>query len=382
MENGTSLQKFKPIEITTHNLHFHEDSPVLSTDFYNGIVATCGFDNSVRLWMPQFSEKKYRDNVYKTAANSSISFEFFMEFNEFSKPINCVRFFQNCKKDLFKFILAACCDGGKVVVITENKSYVVCTDTSDDAYEFCWCEDKLFIGFSSGKIEAYQMHITTSDCDLKSSINNEDKFENNYNRITDTNLKEETSKVNSTESSNKDQVSAKLSFDLIFTQKIHLDTIQGLSFNKKYNLIASYSLDKTVKVHKIEASSLHLVSVFDQKIDNSRGLFKRLFFDDDLLYIFIKNSLLHVISYPFRPIHLHKKIGPLNSTPVKILKGNYKGIDLLYVCTKKSIYIFNQDELVCTVDNCCYMAITDAFAYNDTLFVSSLDGFLATIRLS
>lgn len=381
MENDSSLQKLKPIEVTTHNLYFHEDSPILSTDFYNDIVATCGFDNAVRFWTPKFSEMKYRDNTYKTAINSSIQFEFLMEFAEFSKPINCVRFLKKHEGNSFRFILAACCDGGKVVVITDKESFIVANDTKDDAYEICWCGYKLLVGYASGKIEVYQMTFQ------KEKINNPEIIEvykensvnqNSNNSDMASSFQNEFSKIQN----NKNEFNNSLSFELIFNQKIHTGTIQGIAFNDKYNLIATHSLDKTVKVHRLMDSNFELISIFDQKIDNSRGLFKRLLFDGDSLYIFTKNNIVNVISYPFKPIHLYKKIGPLNSTPVKIVKGNHKDNELLYICTKKSVYILNNDNLVCIVDNCCYMAITDAFSQKDTLFVSSLDGFLATVRMT
>lgn len=427
-----AIYKFKPIEVTTHNLHFHEESPILSTDFYDGIAATCGFDNSVRLWMPKLREMKYRDNVYKTSANSSICFEFSMEFNQFSRPINCIRFYKGDLKNTFKFILSACCDGGKVMIMSDKGCFIVRNDTSDDAYELCWCDDKLLIGFASGKIEAYEIKILenagatkkineTSTVIESTSINesrttNETTSINQTSAVIESRSSNETRTVIESGSSNDSRniINSKTSNDLsietncnenianssiktandvggielqltctlIFNQKIHSGTIQGISFNKKYKLIATHSLDKTVKVHRIDETSLTFISVFDQKIDNSRGLFKRLFFDDDTLYIFIKNSIVHCISYPFKQVHLQKKIGPLNSTPVKILKSNFKGSNLLYICTKRSVYIFEKNNLICMVDNCSFMAITDAFVSNDMLVVSSLDGFLASVRLS
>ena len=70
-----SLGKLSPIEITTHNIYFHEESPILSIDIRDEQLATCGFDGVVRLWSLKFKKMKYEENVYRTAANSSIEIE-------------------------------------------------------------------------------------------------------------------------------------------------------------------------------------------------------------------------------------------------------------------------------------------------------------------
>ncbi|MCA9750337.1 MAG: hypothetical protein KC414_14605 [Romboutsia sp.] len=177
-------------------------------------------------------------------------------------------------------------------------------------------------------------------------------------------------KVNSNEN--------KIIFKLISKQNIHLGTIQGMSYNKIYDLIATHSLDKTVKIHLFKENKLKILNTFDNRIDNSRGLFKRILFTENTLFIFSKNNMVFGYSYPFREEHLMIKIGPLNSSIVKILKKE----NLLVICTKKSIYLFDDYKMICCVDNACFMAITDGFIYNNTIFVSSLDGFVASIRIN
>ena len=140
-------------------------------------------------------------------------------------------------------------------------------------------------------------------------------------------------------------------------------------------------MDKTIKVHIFNNDTLRLISVINEKIDNSRGLFKRILFEDDLLYVFTKNNTVSVYAYPFNTVHLHKKIGPLNSSVVKVLTGEIKSEPILLICTKKGAYLFNNDIFVCFVDNACFMAITDAVIYKNTVFLSSMDGFICTVRL-
>lgn len=345
----SKCQKYKPIEVTTHNIYFHEDSPILSTDIYNNIVSTCGFDGVIRLWSVNFKEMSYRDNVYRTAGNSSIQIEYYKDLTGFSKPINCTRFYKGPHKS--EFILASCSDGGKVVAFDDKNEYTIRRDDGDDAYELCWSEKYLIVGLGSGYIEIFQM----IECDIHDE----------------------------NESNTEDQSKAiHLQFKLVLREKIHEGTIQGISYNQKYNLISTFSLDKTVKIHQMNNNNLNLISVLDQKIDSSRGLFKRILFEENLLYLFNKNNTVSVICYPFKNVHLQKKIGPLNCSAVKVLTFKIDDDFILAICTKKSVYLIQNDELICCIDNACYMAITDGFVLNNTIFLSSMDGFISTIRLS
>lgn len=345
-------QKYKPIEVTTHNIYFHEDSPILSTDVYNGIVSTCGFDGVVRLWHLNFKEMNHRDNVYRTAGNSSIQIEYYRDLTGFTKPINCTRFFKDTHA--MEFILACCSDSGKVVVFDGENEYIVRREDDDDAYELCWADDHLVVGLGSGNIEIFEM--TRFDNQKENELNrkNED---------------DQSKPVN-------------LQFKQILRKKVHESTIQGISYNHKHRLISTFSLDKTVKIHQLDNDTLDLISTLDQKIDNSRGLFKRILFEDNLLYLFNKNSTVSVVCYPFKNTHIQKKIGPLNCSVVKVLTFRIDDELILAICTKKSVYLIQNNELLCCVDNACYMAITDGFVFNNTIFLSSMDGFISSIRLS
>lgn len=342
------LAGYFPVEITTHNIHFHEESPILSIDMHDEVLATCGYDGVIRLWKVNFNKMYAKDNSYKTATNSSIQIDYIKDLNAFSRPINCIRFFKQDTK--LKFILAACSDNGKVVVFTENKSYVVEDGSKEDAYEVCWMGNLLFIGFSSGKVACIKMETVDNTLENQTGESCAESLE--------------------------------LKFELMFKQQVHDGMIQGMSFNKKYDLLATVSLDKTVKVHRVGTDSLNLISSIDQDVDTSRGLFKRILFDEDFLYIFSKNKKISVFSYPFKQLHLQKCIGPLNSAVVKILKPHInEEDDVLFICTKKSVYLLKKDKVVFCVDDACYMAITDAVMLGKTLFLSSMDGFISTIRL-
>ena len=354
MENDVLTMKHAPIEVTTHNIYFHEESPILSTDGIGGIVATCGYDKVIRLWKFASQSRVYRSSTYRTAADASVSLEFHRELGGFSKPINCIRFYKyECASIEMcpiqehgvaqlsdSFLLAGCSDGGRIVVYDGEHQNVVREGDGDDAYELCWGPSLLMAGFASGRVEMYRMerkNPVDPDGDQKESV----------------------------------------TFILTASETIHSGTVQGMAFNSRYGLLATHSLDRSVRVLLAENNGLRLLSVFDKKIDNSRSLFKRLYFADNSLYVFTKPNAIQVYSYPFRAPHLQKRIGPLNSPVIKVVQNGA----ILFVCTKKSIYVLENDELVTCIDNATFMAMTDAFVMDDILFVSSMDGFLATVRL-
>lgn len=326
--------KYSPIEITTHNLLFHEDSPILSIDFTNGIMVTSGYDKAIRLWTIKFNPITYNENAYRTASNSSIIIEYKSEIKGFIKPVNCIRFYKGNRNLFMKsYLLAGASDGGKVMVFCDDQGVVIRHEDEDDAYDLVWAEDQLIIGFSSGKVEIYDIYLTTDE-------------------------------------ESKD---LKIGFKLHKTLKIHENTIQGIEYSS--NIIATHSLDKTVKSFNLDTQ---VTNTLDIEIDCSRGLFKRLHIDNNYLYVFKKHNFINVYKFPYSEEMLHKKIGPLNSPIVKVLTyGN-----LLFITTKKSVYILEDDLTICCIDNAFYMAATDSFFYNMTLFVSSMDGFITTIRLT
>lgn len=324
-------------EASTHNIYFHEDSPVLSVDAHGDTVATCGCDRTVRLWRV-VAGACAEGGVYHTAANSTVAFEHACEFGGFAKPINCIRFRGGSGPRL----LAACADGGRVVAFIDTSTTVVREDDGDDAYDLCWGDDRLFVGFASGKVEMHALE----EGDKEDSAHPEAAGKPSYR------------------------------FALLASKKVHTGTIQGMSYNRKHGLVGTHGLDRKAKVLLVTARELKIISVFDSDVDNSRGLFKRLLFTDDHLYAITRGNTVSVYSYPFRPVHLQKKMGPFNSSVVKIVEGAGR----VFVCTKKSVYVFENDRLVVCVDSLTFMAVTDACICGDTLVVSAMDGFLASLR--
>lgn len=341
--------RHRPAEVTTHNIYFHEESPILSVDYHKGITASSGYD-AIRLWAASFREMKHGCSVYRTAANSSITLEFCGELRGFAKPINCIRFYKGNALCKTGNVLAACSDGGRVLVFFGSLCTTVRSDDGDDAYELHWAGESLVVGFASGRIEVYKADVVASD--------------------------ERDGLQSSGASPTCEEVGCNVHFSLCIGQKIHDGAIQGISISK--SLMATHSVDRSVKVHLMTDDKMVLVSVLDKNVDYSRGLFKRLLLAEDLLYVFAKGNMINVYAYPFREVHLHKRIGPLDSPVVKVVRDGA----FLAICTKKGLCVLENGETVCCIDNLCYMAVTDGFLLHDTLFASSMDGFMATVRLS
>ncbi|KAI4292839.1 chromatin assembly factor 1 subunit B [Pancytospora philotis] len=366
-------------EITTHNIYFHEDSPVLSLDALSDVVATCGCDKVIRLWKMELKDTAISENVCRTAANSSVSLSYLAELGGFNKPINCVRFCRAPCSD--GYLLAACADSGRVIVYDSGAGSVIRTEDGDDAYELCWGDGMLFVGFASGKVEAYAMGTGPSRPDEQAAQPKMDE-ENASNSAANK------------DDSGAERTGSRTSFSLVCAQTIHKSTVQGISYSHEHRLLATHSLDKTVKLHRVVVdaaagqqkggakaagakTSLKLLSAFDEGIDNSRGLFKRLLLKGSRLYAFTKQNMLSVFAYPFRAMHLQQRIGPLRSSVVKVLEDS----GYFYICTKQSLYIIRGQELVVSIDASTFLSATDACLIDGVLLISSMDGFVTSVRL-
>lgn len=324
-----------PVEVTTHNLYFHEESPIFSVDGHQNVIATCGSDRTIRLWKVHFGDANYSTNVYRTAANSSIGIEHYSDITGFNRAVNSVRI----QKNDLELILAGCSDGGRVGVYKGGILATIRYEDGDDAYDLLWENDLLFVGFSSGNIEIFRI------------------MEND----------------GSSQDLDKQQIVAKL----ICKYKASSTTIQGLAYNKKEDVLAVHSLDKRIILLKWDGESICHLSEMKEKIDSSRSLFKRICFDDRRLFVFTKNNTVSAYIHPFTSDFCQMKIGPLDSGVVKAVSHG----DVLVVCTRNSVYLFKGETFILSVLNACFMTITDAFVMNGTVFISSMDGFIATIRL-
>lgn len=322
------MDSYAPVEVTTHNLHFHEESPILSADSKLNIIATCGTDKIVRLWNVHFSSPEFNTNTYRTASNSSVRIEHQADLDGFTKPINSVRF----KPETDKCVLAGCSDGGKVLIFIDENKHIIRQEDGDDAYDLCWSDNLLFVGFASGFIEVYNILFCED-----------------------------------------------LTSELICRINLIGATIQGIVFNKKHGILAVHSLNKKVSLLSwiYSKNQFEKLAELDQEIDSSKGLFRRICFNDDLLFVFNKKHKLSIYLPPFDLSSCFMKIGPFDSGLVKVLNVD----DMVIACSKRSAYIFYNKKFILSVDNACFLAVTDAFMINHTIFLSSMDGFLVSIRL-
>ncbi|EOB14836.1 WD repeat-containing protein [Nosema bombycis CQ1] len=357
-----------PLEVTTHNLYFHEQSSIFSVDSHLDHLATGGGDGFVRLWKVITSPTSLNSFKYCTALDSSTKIEYISDIHSHSKTVNCVRF--NSKGDL-----ASCSDGGRVIVTYNDKTFSIRNLDGVDIYDLVWTNDFLVVGTSNGTIEMY-------------SIKNQ--------------------------------------FKKVLNRKIHSDIIQSQAYSPIHKLLVTVSKDSSsclmeviydeeiqskaqgeaketrgeaqeIKVKetqenkpqenirpqentKITTPSIKLLDRFDKFFSTTRGFYRRLSFSSDGKFLYLvscKANTLVVLSYPFRDEHVFCKIGPLDSEVVKVIDQNY-----FFVVTKKSVYIFSKSwELKSCVENITFKSTTDGTYCCGLLFVSSLDGFISSIKI-
>ncbi|KAF7684376.1 Chromatin assembly factor 1 subunit B [Astathelohania contejeani] len=365
-----------PIEITTHNLHFHDNASIFSIDATDTKIATAGGDKAIRLWNIKTRPRKEKEFCYTTAINSTISLEYVATLVRHPRTVNCIRF-SPCKN-----YLASCCDGGQVGIWElkeEGAEYINVKDIDgDDAYELAWGGNKLFVGFSSGRLILYEISKKEEIQKSKENIKNE----------------EANKKI-------KILYLPTLNIRLLHSVKAHSDIIQGLSYNPSFNLLTSMSKDRSAKTFLVD-KKLTLIEKYDYLFnermfadEKTKCFFRRLSYSEDgkLLYfccgigdIYGKNANLknkskhcvYVMHYPFKSDNIIARIGPFDSSPIKILNYN----KYLLVFTRRSLYLFKDKEFLVCINNMTFLQITDACIANGVVYVSAGDGFVSSMRAS
>ncbi|KAG5860553.1 hypothetical protein KMI_01g01940 [Encephalitozoon hellem] len=351
------LKKWYPIEVTTHNLHFHEEASIFTMHGNEKFIATGGGDRDIRLWRVEKDVSKGTDFCYTTAIDSSIKIKYHTVLSGHHRSVNCVRFNGD--------VLASCSDGGEVILWEKERPYVVRRIDGDDAYELVWGCGHLFVGFSSGNILVYQV-VSNNESDATNATN-----EGGSNEASDS---------ESFSGKDKQGVSARL----VQKIKCHEDIVQGLAFNNRFNVLTSLSKDRTGKTFLFTDKLVEIEKMEyydnDKLFSTGRGFFRRLSYSPDgkLLYLVCcRSNSVVVLHYPFRMEHVYATIGPFDSEPLKVVCER----DKVFVTTKKSLYMIAHNRLGFCVDNISFMTITDGHVFDGICFLSSLDGFVSSVRM-
>ncbi|KAF9762941.1 Chromatin assembly factor 1 subunit B [Nosema granulosis] len=317
-------------EVTTHNLYFHDQSSIFSLDSFQDLLCTGGGDGVARLWKIESSESSSTGSTfleYFTALDSPIKISYLSDLHTHSRTVNCVRFSRNGD-------LASCSDGGKIFVTLSGKIVSVREADGKDCYELLWIDNFLVAGLSCGTIEVFK----TSE-----------------------------------------QGVCKLS-----SLKIHSDTVQGLTYRNTSSLLVSVGKDnllalmdfnlETGEISKISTNNLAAYNL----ASTNRGFYRRISFSKDglLQLVSCKTNLLINLSHPYRELHWLSKVGPLDSDTIRVVEDK-----LTYIVTKKSVYVYEESNLKGCVENISFKSTTDATMCCGILFVSSLDGFISSLKL-
>lgn len=380
------------VELTTHNLHFHDQASIYSVDSKDRMIATAGGDHDVRIWLIEKLGCKNLDFCHTNALNSSVKIQYKYTLSGHTKMVNCVRFSDE--------YLASGSDGGAVLIWDINKfdkglSHCVRKSDGDDVYEVAWHKNFLFLGLSSGQISVYKISKTCEDSRNEKSENNDNshKFcilENEKIQIAEgeaeKNVLEQTPKKKAKLITSK--VDTSVNIEHVQTMKAHSDIIQGLSFNHFYSILATQSKDCTSKIFYFDQKLNFLCkndNFNDKKIIfEGKSFYKRLsFVKKNFLFLpscsLDNENVVFVYAYPFREIY--SKIGPFDSAVQKVHEWQ-EGIVFI---TKKSCYLIREKdgtyESVFHITDTTFLPTTDACSIENLLIISSLDGFIASLRL-
>ncbi|EOB12312.1 WD repeat-containing protein [Nosema bombycis CQ1] len=372
-----------PLEVTTHNLYFHEQSSIFSLDSHLDNLATGGGDGFVRLWkvitspgsLDSFKYCTALDSFkYCTALDSSTKIEYISDIHSHSKTVNCVRF--NSKGDL-----ASCSDGGRVIVTNNDKTFSIRNLDGVDIYDLVWTNDFLVVGTSNGTIEMYLIKNQFKKV-LNRKIHSDIIQSQAYSPIHK--LLVTVSKDSSSclmEVIYEEEIQSKAQGEVQEIEENKSKEIQGVTQdNKTQENTPQENIRPQENKAKITTPSIKLLDRLDKFFSTTRGFYRRLSFSSDGKFLYLvscKANTLVVLSYPFRDEHVFCKIGPLDSEVVKVIDKNY-----FFVVTKKSVYIFSKSwELKSCVENITFKSTTDGTYCCGLLFVSSLDGFISSIKI-
>ncbi|WUR03975.1 putative chromatin assembly factor 1 subunit [Vairimorpha necatrix] len=418
----SNLSELFPIEVSTHNLYFHEEASIFSLDSFDDSVATGGGDGVVRLWKLQLDEMTHLDYKYTTALNSSIKFIYKSDIIVHNKAVNCVRFNK-------QGILASSSDSGKVI-INYNKTKVLRDSDGLDCYEIMWIDDKLLVGLSNGKIEEY--YVDREDVerskmvktysvhgDIIQGMSYNEKYKlimtfskDRTSKILDYELKEEkkakaptkdtvgettqkTSKkmdtVGATTQSTERKACAKK--QLTKSKKTDTKNVSGQSASKEVSKSIDTNEDaaqtKTPKnVESANVTSLKNTKLKPKKLDiletfslnsSGRSFFRRGSFSTSGLMAYIPNSKhnsLSVLNFPFTESYWAYQMGPFNSEVIRVLDNE----KYLFILCKTSLYIYKDFVLLSCIENITFKSVTDATLIGNVLLITALDGFIASFR--
>lgn len=383
------------LEITTHNLQFHDNASIYAICYKNKKLITGGGDTDIRIWEVTAGE---HTNGIKNALTTPIRIEYVTTITEHPKIVNCVRI-SNCG------MLASCSDGGTVIVsfLKENecKSKTIRKMDGHDAYDLQWHSNLLSVVLSNGHIAIFKFKEgtvikfteTKIHCDniqgitilsslidksifvatqcfdrnvklnlIKNVYDEEEIAEENFCNFFDE-INENESKIKNDENLKDEEVE-----------------VIKLNVRKKSNLLQKNEIFKTCKRIDLKIETIFRINgqINETQIVESQSFFRRLNFVEPFLFLSSTMSeskfSLSVLSHPYNRIYLN--VFGFDSLVLKTIKCR----DFLVAATKKSIYFLKDFKCEFCVFDLCFKPITDLIYADGIVFVSSLDGFIYTIR--
>ncbi|ELQ76121.1 putative WD40 repeat, subgroup, WD40/YVTN repeat-like-containing domain protein, partial [Trachipleistophora hominis] len=328
---GKSMKKDYTFEITKHTLYFHENASIYGLSSTENHLLTAGSDCTVRCWHITLKSKKNK-HVLCYPDSSSVSFAYCCTLT-LPNSINTIR---SCDK-----YVAVGTTMGEVYVFKEMgctfEECMVRGGDGDSCNEIAFVRLGVIVcGFESGRLMMYE--IIEND-ELKEKRNctgtpedNTEKNEIDNNELSNTIANSSVSEIvmqnddqaptNNSKVVKKrrikpSQVTKLLSYKLLNVIKPHSLSVQGLSYNTKYNILSSFSKDKTMKVFYI-TNKMTIIGKFSDVFADEQEmiLFRRYTFSHDNEFLFVGGclgNLLQILHYPFCGTCVLGRIGPFEA---------------------------------------------------------------------
>lgn len=293
-------------EITKHTIHFHDDASIYSLSHTQNHLLTAGSDKNIRCWHISLSEKK-KSNILCYPENSSVFIEYCTAL-EMHHSANVVKSNQDlivCGS-IFGEIIAA-----KEIGCKFEKCIIKGPD-GDSCNDIVFVRKNLIVcGFESGKLLSYEIEENPEYFNQDSTEPQNTEIQQSL----DDSEKENTIKPKKKRIKIK-KIQEYLLFNLLYSSKPHNLAIQGLTFNQKYNILTTFSKDRTAKHFYVSKKLTFLDKIKKFADEQEMILFRKFSYSQNDEFLFIgacNGKYLNILNIPFSYNNIIGKIGPFEA---------------------------------------------------------------------
>lgn len=325
------MKKGYTFEITKHTLHFHENASIYGLSSTDNHLLTAGSDCTVRCWHIVLKQKKNK-NILCYPDNSSVSFVYCCTLT-LPNSVNIIR-------SHGRYVAAGTTMGEIYIFKEKGCTFEECAIRGGDGDS---CNEIVFVrrevavfAFESGRLMMYEIiengeqgdkkddEKAVSENLVRNGTDEEklDKDTQNYHSSdvgtqNNSQVVENNSKTVEKKKIKPLRVAKLLSYKLLNVIKPHSLSIQGLAYNAKYNILSTFSKDKTMKIFYITNKMTLLGKLSNAFADEQEMiLFRRYKFSHNNEFLYVGGCIgnyLHILHFPFCGTCVLGKIGPFEA---------------------------------------------------------------------